>query len=249
MTGGAISTAAHAARTTAPAPHAAPPVTDGPAGARGDGPPVTVPRVPAREAAERELTDPRYHEHDPGLLQRALDWLWEHLSALLSSAADAAPGGWAGITALLAVVLLLLLALRLRLGRLRTTRPAPNSSPLDDGRPRTAEGHRTAAETHAASGHWDEAVRERMRALVRALEERALLDPRPGRTADEAAADAGTRLPAQAEALRAAARTFDEVTYGAHPAGPADYARLRELDTTLGRTRPTPADEPRGAAR
>lgn len=41
----------------------------------GDEPPVTIPRDPAREAAERELSRPRYHENDPSLLQRALNRL------------------------------------------------------------------------------------------------------------------------------------------------------------------------------
>ena len=57
-----------------------------------------------------------------------------------------------------------------------------------------------------------------MRAIVRSLEERALLDPRPGRTADEAAAEAGRALPAHADRLRAAARDFDDVTYGGRTA-------------------------------
>ncbi|NEA03407.1 DUF4129 domain-containing protein, partial [Streptomyces sp. SID10116] len=71
-----------------------------------------------------------------------------------------------------------------------------------------------ASEAHAARAHWSQAVQERMRAVVRALEERALLDPRPGRTADEAAAEAGRTLPSHTDRLRAAARAFDDVTYG-----------------------------------
>jgi hypothetical protein len=35
--------------------------------------PVTTPRLPAREDAERELSRPEYHQHDPPLYQRALD--------------------------------------------------------------------------------------------------------------------------------------------------------------------------------
>lgn len=77
-----------------------------------------------------------------------------------------------------------------------------------------------------------------MRAVVRSLEERTLLDPRPGRTADEAAAEAAASLPDHAEALRAAARAFDDVTYGGRPADADMYARLRTLDLTLTRTKP-----------
>src|SRR5207342_1782676 len=49
--------------------------------------------------------------------------------------------------------------------------------------------HRARAAAAAAAGRYDEAVRESMRAIARRLDERALLDPRPGRTADELAAE------------------------------------------------------------
>jgi len=79
---------------------------------------------------------------------------------------------------------------------------------------------------------------DRFRAVVRSLEERVVLDVRPGRTADEAAAVAGVRFPAEAEALRRGARLFDDVCYGDVPAGPDDDARLRDLDQRLRALRP-----------
>ena len=83
---------------------------------------------------------------------------------------------------------------------------------------------------------------ERLRATVRGLEERDLLDTRAGRTADEAAAEAGRALPTLADELRAAARTFDEVRYGGRTADAATDARLRTLDDAVRRTKPgTPA--------
>jgi hypothetical protein len=77
-----------------------------------------------------------------------------------------------------------------------------------------------------------------MRAVVRSLEERALLEPRPGRTADEAAAEAGRTLPAHTDRLRDAARDFDDVTYGGRTATSEMYHRLTELDRDLERTKP-----------
>jgi hypothetical protein len=77
-----------------------------------------------------------------------------------------------------------------------------------------------------------------MRAIVRALEERALLDVRPGRTADEAAAEAGRSLPAHADRLRSAARDFDDVTYGGRRATEQAYHRITGLDRDLERTKP-----------
>jgi hypothetical protein len=47
----------------------------------------------------------------------------------------------------------------------------------------TAQAHRELAEAAAGEGRWADAVRERLRAVVRELESRGALDPRPGRTA------------------------------------------------------------------
>lgn len=77
-----------------------------------------------------------------------------------------------------------------------------------------------------------------MRAIVRSLEERALLDVRPGRTADEAAAEAGRSLPAHTDRLRAAARDFDDVTYGGRTATQQAYQRITELDRDLESSKP-----------
>jgi hypothetical protein len=85
-----------------------------------------------------------------------------------------------------------------------------------------------------------------MRALVRALEERALLDLRPGRTADEAAAEAGRALPEHADRLAAAARTFDDIAFGERAADRAAYDGLVALDRALAATRPVLA--PTGGA-
>ncbi|WP_245936732.1 DUF4129 domain-containing protein [Streptomyces cahuitamycinicus] len=201
-----------------------------------DEPPLTTPRDPAREAARRELSKRMYHEDDPSLFQRALDAFWDWLGKLLNAASTATPGGTLGLIVIILAVIAVLAALWWRLG---TPRRQPTSSPaLFDDRPRSAADHRAAAEAHAAQGHWNQAVQERMRALVRALEERALLDVRPGRTADEAAAEAGRALPAHTDRLRTAARDFDDVTYGGRSATEQSYHRLAELDRDLERTKP-----------
>ncbi|MGW3955277.1 DUF4129 domain-containing protein [Streptomyces sp. NPDC004752] len=202
----------------------------------GDEPPVTVPRDPAREAARRELAKRMYHENDPSPLQRAMNAFWDWLGRVLDTAASATPGGILGLVVVVLAVVAVLAALWWRLG---TPRRSPVSVPaLFDDRPRSAAEHRAAAEAHAAQGHWNQAVQERMRAIVRALEERALLDVRPGRTADEAASEAGRALPAHTDRLRAAAREFDDVTYGGRRAGRQAYDRLAELDHDLERAKP-----------
>ncbi|MFD5831955.1 DUF4129 domain-containing protein [Streptomyces collinus] len=201
-----------------------------------DEPPLTTPRDPAREAARRELSKRMYHENDPSLFQRALDAFWDWLGKLLNAASTATPGGTLGLVVVILAVIAVLAALWWRLG---TPRRQPTSSAaLFDDRPRSAADHRATAEAHAAQGHWNQAVQERMRALVRALEERALLDVRPGRTADEAAAEAGRALPAHTDRLRTAARDFDDVTYGGRSATEESYHRIAGLDRDLERTKP-----------
>lgn len=212
----------------------------------GDGTPVDTGRLPAREAAERELSKGAYHENDPNLLQRALDHVWTWFGDLISAAAGASPGGPAGLVVLLLIVVALAAALWWRLGiPQRGARPADTL--FEDG-PRSTADHRAAAEVHAAAGRWNQAVQERMRAIVRSLEERALLDPRPGRTADEAAAEAGLALPAHDSRLRAAARRFDDVTYGGRIADQSTYLPLLDLDLDLQSAKPHLSGTREGAA-
>ncbi|MFF4033897.1 DUF4129 domain-containing protein [Streptomyces sviceus] len=209
--------------------------------ARSDGePPLTIPRGPAREAARRELSKRMYHENDPSWFQRALNAFWNWVGKLFDAASSATPGGAPGLVVVIAAIVLVVGALWWRLG---TPRRGPASSAaLFDDRPRSAADHRAAAEAHAAQRHWNQAVQERMRAIVRSLEERALLDVRPGRTADEAAAEAGRALPSHTDRLRSAARDFDDVTYGGRAATEQSYDRIAELDRALERTKPVLAN-------
>ncbi|MEU0054365.1 DUF4129 domain-containing protein [Streptomyces sp. NPDC006309] len=216
------------------------------AGGSGDEPPVTISRDPAREAARRELSRRMYHENDPSPFQRALNAFWDWLDRLFGSAASATPGGTVGLLVVILFVVAVLAALWWRLGTPRR-RPASAATLFGD-RPRSAADHRAASEAHAARGHWNQAVQERVRALVRSLEERTLLDVRPGRTADEAAAEAGRVLPAHTDRLRAAAREFDDITYGGRAAGAQSYHRVAALDRDVERTRPSLADSSTGTA-
>ncbi|MDX2934537.1 DUF4129 domain-containing protein [Streptomyces ipomoeae] len=205
-----------------------------------DEPPVTLPRDPAREAAKDELSKRMYHENDPSWYERAMDAFWEWLDKVFGAASAATPGGALGLAVIVLAVLALIGALWWRLG---TPRRTPTSSAtLFDDRPRSAAEHRAAAEAQAAQGRWNQAVQERMRAVVRSLEERALLDIRPGRTADEAASEAGRVLPVHADRLRAAARDFDDVTYGGRSAAEGTYRRLAALDDEVEHARPTLAN-------
>jgi hypothetical protein len=198
--------------------------------------PVEIGREQAAALAREELAKQVYRDAGPGLVERLVRWLLDQAGRLLDGAAGVSPGGYSGLVVVLLLVAAAVVAVRLKIGPLG--RGAAREEALFVGRTRTAAQHRAAADAHAAAGAWAEAVRERLRAVVRSLEERAVLDERPGRTADEAAADAGRALPSCAAGLRAAAVLFDEVWYGGRPAGPESYAVLRDLDAQVQAARP-----------
>jgi hypothetical protein len=89
------------------------------------------------------------------------------------------------------------------------------------------------ADRLAAEGRFAEAVRERLRGMVRELIERGVLEHRPGFTVTELAAAAAARRPAVAPALDAAGRLFSDIWYGARPAHAEHDARMRELAREL----------------
>lgn len=201
--------------------------------------PVDIGRDEAAEAARRELADPAYQAAEPSWLAEAIDWVLGRLDALLTAAAElttATPIGWL-VLALLVVVVVLVV--RRRLGP--TRRQAKASRTVFSGQKLTAAGYREAAEVALAGGRLADAVRDRFRAIVCGLEERGVLEVRSGRTADEAANEAGTRLPALADELRQAAIQFDDVFYGDRAATEAGYRRLVALDETAAATRPLAA--------
>jgi hypothetical protein len=93
--------------------------------------------------------------------------------------------------------------------------------------------HRHNAVQAAKGGDWQEAIRERFRAVIAALDEQSLLPERKDRTADEAARDAGVLLPEHAAALRDAAQAFDEVEYGEYLGTPEKYAVIDAADEAV----------------
>jgi hypothetical protein len=199
--------------------------------------PVEISREAAQQAARAELADPAYRQAEPGLVDRAVQWLFDRLSELLDRASAATPGGPFGVVVLLLLLVIVIIVIRWRIGPVRRSRAQPQLLFADSAR--TAAGHRAAADEHAAAGRWAEAVRERLRAIIRDLEERGLLEPRAGRTANEAAAEAGAVLPACAPGLRDAARVFDEVWYGSRKASSAMAEQLGALDEQVRASRPT----------
>lgn len=204
------------------------------------GVPIVTGRDEARRAAADELAKPVYAHARPSLARRALDWIGHELSTLWNKAFGGGSGGdgegWTAMVVLLVLLVVVVVVVRRRYGPVRR-RVTADQALFDEAAPLNAAGYRRAAEEHAAGGRWAEAVRARLRAVIAALEERAVLDPRPGRTADVAAREAGAMLPDQAPALLGAARVFDDIWYGQAAAGPDDYRRLVAVDEAVAAAR------------
>ncbi|MBX6751558.1 MAG: DUF4129 domain-containing protein [Micromonosporaceae bacterium] len=102
-----------------------------------------------------------------------------------------------------------------------------------------------SADELAAAGRYAEAVRERLRAMLRSLIERGLLPTSPGWTVMELVRAAGRARPALAEPLDAAATIFSEIWYGLRPATADDDAAMRRHAAAVAAvvaTEPIPAE-------
>jgi hypothetical protein len=192
-------------------------------------PPVT--RDGAQKSARHELAKPPYHRNDPTWFDKVLSWLWRHAIDLVSRASHHAPGHGLGLGLVLILIAVAVVAIVMRVGPLR--RPTSAREPVFGDTDRAAVDYRRQAAEYAASSQWALAVRERLRAIARELEERGILEPRPGRTADELRREASAQLPALAERFRDATRTFDAIWYGGVAASAADDELLRSLDQQL----------------
>ncbi|HVE74978.1 MAG TPA: DUF4129 domain-containing protein [Mycobacteriales bacterium] len=185
-------------------------------------------RDAARDAAREELSRKEYDDAQPSLVVRLVGWLLRELAELFAEATARAPGGRGGVLVLLALAGLALAAVLVRLGS--PSRRSRTPGLFADEQPRTAADYRLRAERAAADDRFADAVRERLRAVARDLEERGVVDARPGRTAAELARDAGAAAPRLVGPLLRGAHTFEEIWYGGRPANAASYAVLVEVD-------------------
>jgi Domain of unknown function (DUF4129) len=212
----------------------------------GAGGPPLIGREAGRGLARRELSKPVYHQGS-SLSQRILEKIAAFLRAIFQHANTTVPGGWWAIVILATLVVIILGIVLSRLGPIALGH-RDRSRRVLGAQAMTAREHRELAQRLAAESNWAGAIREILRAIALDLEERAILPPRAGRTADELAAEAGSVLPDCADELTSAARLFDDVWYGQRPGTEEGYARLRRLDTAVGAARPVPL-APAGAGR
>ena len=194
-------------------------------------------RQAAQRLARHELANDVYHPHQSfwrwllSSVERLLTWLFNASNNVI-------PGGWWALVAVAALVVVLVVVTLTRLGPVRRSRRRRGGL-LASGTGLTAGERRARAAGYASAGNFELAMIEALRAIASGLEERGVLVPDPGRTADEFAAQAGRLMPAHAAALAGAARSFDDVCYGGQPGSRAGYEQLRDLDTALLATTPS----------
>ncbi|MEU4835289.1 DUF4129 domain-containing protein [Streptosporangium sp. NPDC023615] len=202
--------------------------------------PIGIDREEARRRAVGELLEPGYARES--LFDRFWRWTDQFLGDLLDQESIGVVGSVAARVALVVIVVCVVVALLL-VARRTAGRGTARAKGVFGERRLTAAEHREAAERLAEQGRWAEAIRERLRAVARDLEDRVIVDVVPGRTAGELAAEAGRALPALAAELAVAARVFDDVTYGEVPGTPEAYGIMRDLDERLRAARPAPAGQ------
>ncbi len=193
-------------------------------------PTIEIDRDAAHDAAQRELAKPIYPR--PSLTELIYNWIAELLYRLIASGSSV-PGGWFTVAVLLILLTVaVVVAVRIARRAMRTNRS--EASTLFDSHALSAAQHRATAERYAAAGEWAPAIRHRLRAVARQLEENGVLDPVAGRTATELARAAGRALPGLVDELATAAEAFNDVTYGERPGLEPQYRKIASLDDKLG---------------
>ena len=199
--------------------------------------PVDPSSPEAQEWLRDELARPQYQAAKPTWFDLASKAVQDWLASLFQG-----PGGNAGPVLLLVVVLVvagLIVVAFFVFGRPRVNRRSAlaRRSLFGDDDARSAAELRAAAERAARAGDWVVAVEEQFRAIAVSLDERTLVRVSPGTTATEFALRAADVAPDEREALRAAARAFDDVRYLDRPGTEAAFQQLVALDQRLQRVR------------
>jgi uncharacterized protein DUF4129 len=204
-------------------------------------------RGAAQRLARAELAKPVYHPQPP-LTERVLHAVATWLGRLFR-AAQGLPGGWWAAVTLVAVGAGVVAVVLARIGPVARAQRRARELAAPGGT-LSAGDHRAAAGRLAEAGDFGGAICEAVRAIAAELDERGVLRPRTGRTADEFAAEAGQALPRLSADLRGAALLFDEVRYGQRAGTRPGYQRVAELDARIssGAGRPGRGGAPPGPA-
>ncbi len=192
-------------------------------------PAIDIDREAAHEAAQRELAKPIYPR--ASLSDRIAEWFNDLMYRMVNAGAEL-PGGWFTIV-LLGILALAAMTVAVRIAR--RTMGSPDDRQFYGGGTLSAAEHRARAEQAAIRADWTTAIKQRLRAIGRQLEQDGALNPVPGRTAGELANETGRVLPGFAAEIASAAAIFDDVAYGERPGAEPDYRMIAELDDRVRR--------------
>lgn len=186
-----------------------------------------------RRTAEEVLSQADYAEAGgPSLLDRALQAALEQLGRLLLRFdGDGGAGSIVAALALVAIVLALLTAVVVFLGRLR--RGATVSTVVTGPIGRTPVSWADEAERHLREGAYREALRCRYRETLAVLAAADLVDEVPGRTTGEYLHAVTTALPAAADPFATLTGRFEDVWYGGDDVDVDDLAAVHALQARI----------------
>jgi hypothetical protein len=162
------------------------------------------------------------------------------IAHLFNTSAQAVPGGWFGLIVLAVLAVLGVTVVFFWVRPARTHRSGARG--LFSGQAKSAQDHRREAQRLAAAGDFGQAIVEGVRAIAVELDERDILPPRAGRTADELAREAGRALPRLADDLRLVSSLFDDVLYGDRSGTSEGYEIVCRVDVAVQSARRTAGD-------
>lgn len=198
-------------------------------------PPIDISREEAQRRANEELSKAKYGGI-PDPLQDILNWIQEMLRSLLQLVTgQVQPGAgvsW-GFIIVIVVAILVLGIIIWRVGLPRWQQRRAKDADIEIDQSVSPAEYRDLAEAAAARGDYRTAVRERFRAIVRELEFRTIITPRPSRTALEAATAASRELPTTTGPMHAAATLFSAVMYGDRAATRDDWQQILAAETAV----------------
>lgn len=212
--------------------------------------PLAPPDVDPDEARRRVLEELSKSEYDdsPGFVTWLLGLLEDWLMGVLDGI-DGSSAAQAGIFVLVAVLLagVAFLVLR-RTGMIRRGAELTVETALDAQEALSAAQLRDAAREAIDTGRTDDATVLAMRALVRDLDERTLLDVTDGMTAHEAAGAAATPFPDLRSRLHLGAEAFDSAAYSFRSVSAKQAEDLVRLTEYIAESSPDLSDLTRATA-
>ncbi|HZK05404.1 MAG TPA: DUF4129 domain-containing protein [Actinomycetaceae bacterium] len=203
-------------------------------------PPSEVPVDPtaheARQMAEEELSRSVYNPGD-SLFARIGRWIAGFFMDLFTGRLGAtSPVLTVIILAIVAIGVVLAVVFASRVRRIRNVTVSRSHQLFDDAR--SAAQLRGDARAAAARGDFTAAFLDTYRAIIRSLDERVLIDDRPGLTAHEAALLAVVPFPRFSGMWQWAADAFDAGCYGRRTLTESELEQIQTLDRDVQRTRP-----------